>query len=106
MGKSTRTARIASITNRCQGGGSKKAGSVSSVGVPSALNLTHIQAREQGKPGYFPISFANQIGGVGRVQSMTRTPADGVNRKMVMSKANECKKSVPLNYRSVLSWKN
>ena len=97
--QSTRASRVASITNQCQGGGNKKAGLAPSVGLPSSVSgLKHVLARVEGTPGYFPISYTNQIGGIGRTQSMTQPLADGVNKSAVRLRAQECKRTVPLNY--------
>jgi hypothetical protein len=75
--RAKRTAFIASITNQNQGGGNKKQGLVGRVGRKQ-FSL----GRAYGNPVQRAKVFCiNQIGGVGRGNSQTRTPADGVKYK-------------------------
>lgn len=97
----TRVARIDSITNGCQGGGSKKAGLVPSatsfwVGMPfgwrAALGGIATPGNGRGNGGHqnFFISSVNQLGGVGRKRSATSMPSDGVNIGQLKQGARDC----------------
>ena len=76
------TAKIVTVN---QGGGSKKAGILSSGGrsqfAMRAITHGHTHPASTFIPNPYPISGANQLGGIGRgtTGGMTRTPADGVD---------------------------
>ena len=101
-----------SITNRCQGGGSKKAGLVPTAtgemcSVPFAWRAAlggqafpngHGRGNGGGKK-YVVISTSNQLcGGVGRFTRLRQSLGDGVNKKQIIAGAHNCKLSVPLDW--------
>ena len=83
------TAKIVNRTNNC--GGNKKAGLPSLIGRQRQFAAA-IKTRCYPDPkAPFVISSANQLGGIGRVQSMMKQPADGVNRHRLLNMTSKCK---------------
>lgn len=87
--------RIPSITNGNQGGGPKKAGIVSSGGrsqfAMRAITHGHTHAASTFIPNEYPISGANQLGGIGRQANrggMFGSNSDGVNIDSLRNQAN------------------
>lgn len=101
MGRSTKVARIQSITNGCQGGGNKKAGLCPTatgqiLSHPFAWRgalggiATNGSGRSVGNNKNFAISLVNQLGGVGRKRSSMKTGADGVNTCSIIRSVDKC----------------
>ena len=91
----TRTGTLKSrsglITNRANCGGNSKSGLPPSVGTGNRFSHRAMNIRAApNKNQKFYISYANQIGGVGRHNSMTSASADGVNIKMVKFLHERC----------------
>jgi hypothetical protein len=83
MPQSSLTRGSAKIVNRATAGGNKKAGLPSLIGRSQPLS-NHIKTKAFPRNGQkFVISSVNQMGGIGRVQSMTQAPADGVNKNVI-----------------------
>ena len=86
------TAKIVTVN---QGGGSKKAGIVSTGGrsqfAMRAITHGHTHAASTFIPNPYPISGANQLGGIGRQANrggMFGSNADGVNLDIIRNQAN------------------
>lgn len=87
------------IVNQCSGGGNKKAGIVNTMGMNTfcARACTHGHGHPASTfiPCPYPVSKSNQLGGVGRLRSMTfgRNGVDGVNATVVARMAaSQCLK--------------
>ena len=85
--------RSGMYTNKTNCGGNKKGGLPPSVGTGNSFSQRVMNIRAcPNKNQVFYISYANQIGGVGRYNSMTAANADGVNKLMVRFLAKKCSK--------------
>ena len=89
LARITGSTKIINNTNNC--GGNKKAGLPSLIGHQAPYRRWIKTNCYPDPTDPFVISSVNQLGGVGRVQSMMKQPADGVNRNKLRSMQSKCK---------------
>ena len=90
MGQSSLSRGTAKIVNRQNCGGNKKAGLPSTIGRGAQPLSNHIKTNTHPRSKVFFVSSANQIGGIGNVQSMSKSPADGVNMATILRMRLKC----------------
>ena len=105
MGQIGNRLGVARMVTRCQGGGDKKAGLVPTatgqmLSMPFAWRAalgglaTRGNGRGNGGNQIFKISTVNQLGGIGRMRTMTAPPADGVQINAIKLGVKQCKLTV------------